>query len=51
MEADGAQGYDYVGYHGYAKRRYYELVQRKSFCRFYFHFTLVSFTLSLSRVI
>lgn len=27
--ADRYQGYDYVGYHAYAKRRYYELVQRK----------------------
>eukprot|EP01031_Cornospumella_fuschlensis_P034688 gene34688-42005_t len=26
IEADRLQGYDYVGYHGYAKRRYYELV-------------------------
>jgi hypothetical protein len=29
IEADRFQGYDYVGYHAYAKRRYYELVQRK----------------------
>ncbi len=29
LEADRFQGYDYVGYHAYAKRRYYELVQRK----------------------
>jgi hypothetical protein len=26
VKADRLQGYDYVGYHGYAKRRYYELV-------------------------
>ncbi len=31
IDADRFQGYDYVGYHAYAKRRYYELVQRKSF--------------------
>jgi hypothetical protein len=31
MEADRAQGYDYVAYHGYGKRRYFELVGRK--CR------------------
>jgi hypothetical protein len=29
-EADGAQGYDFVAYHGYGKRRYFELVGRKS---------------------
>jgi hypothetical protein len=29
MEADRAQGYDYVAYHGYGKRRYFELVGRK----------------------
>lgn len=29
MEADGAQGYDFVAYHGYGKRRYFELVDRK----------------------
>jgi hypothetical protein len=28
-EADGAQGYDFVAYHGYGKRRYFELVGRK----------------------
>ena len=32
MEADGAQGYDFVAYHGYGKRRYFELVDRKSKC-------------------
>ena len=26
VTADRAQGYDYVGYHSYAKRRYNELV-------------------------
>ena len=26
MEADALQGFDYVGYHNYAKRRYFELV-------------------------
>ena len=26
IQADAAQGYDYVGYHNYAKRRYYEVV-------------------------
>eukprot|EP00981_Chlorochromonas_danica_P010786 scaffold3412_cov171-Ochromonas_danica.AAC.4 len=26
VEGDRLQGWDYVGYHGYAKRRYYELV-------------------------
>lgn len=26
MAADKAQGYDFVGYHGYGKRRYFELV-------------------------
>ena len=31
MEADGAQGYDFVAYHGYGKRRYFELVDRKYF--------------------
>ena len=31
MEADRAQGYDFVGYHAYAKRRYFEMVWRKSF--------------------
>ncbi len=31
MEADGAQGYDFVAYHGYGKRRYFELVDRKCF--------------------
>lgn len=29
IEADGAQGYDFVAYHGYGKRRYFELVDRK----------------------
>jgi len=29
MKADGLQGYDYVAYHGYGKRRYFELVDRK----------------------
>lgn len=29
MEADSAQGYDFVAYHGYGKRRYFELVERK----------------------
>jgi hypothetical protein len=29
MLADKAQGYDYVGYHNYAKRRYYEVVGGK----------------------
>jgi hypothetical protein len=29
-QADGAQGYDFVAYHGYGKRRYFELVGRKS---------------------
>ncbi len=29
IHADFMQGYDYVGYHAYAKRRYYEMVQRK----------------------
>ena len=32
MEADRAQGYDFVGYHAYAKRRYFEMVWRKSLC-------------------
>jgi hypothetical protein len=32
MEADRAQGYDYVAYHGYGKRRYFELVGRKYRC-------------------
>lgn len=32
MEADGAQGYDFVAYHGYGKRRYFELVDRKCVC-------------------
>jgi hypothetical protein len=26
MRADSLQGYDYIGYHAYAKRRYFELV-------------------------
>jgi hypothetical protein len=29
LTSDRAQGYDYVGYHSYAKRRYYEMVQRE----------------------
>lgn len=29
MHADRLQGYHYIGYHAYAKRRYYEMVQRK----------------------
>jgi hypothetical protein len=29
ISADHAQGYDYVGYHSYARRRYFEMVQRK----------------------
>jgi hypothetical protein len=29
MAADRMQGYHYVGYHAYAKRRYYEMVQRE----------------------
>jgi hypothetical protein len=28
--ADKAQGYDFVGYHSYAKRRYFEVVWGKS---------------------
>jgi hypothetical protein len=32
--ADMAQGYDYVGYHNYAKRRYSELVGGESPLRF-----------------
>ena len=29
MEADEAHGFDFVGYHAYAKRRYFEMVDRK----------------------
>lgn len=29
MRSDAAQGYDYVAYHNYAKRRYYEIVGGK----------------------
>lgn len=32
IASDELQGYHYVGYHSYAKRRYYEMVQRK--CHF-----------------
>ena len=31
IEADKLQGYDYVGYHSYAKRRYNELVGGKKY--------------------
>ena len=30
MAADRLQGYDFVGYHGYAKRRYFEMVRGMS---------------------
>lgn len=33
MAADRAQGYDYIGYHGYGKRRYFELVGGMLICR------------------
>jgi hypothetical protein len=36
ISADHAQGYDYVGYHSYARRRYYEMVQRKKIFLFVF---------------
>ncbi len=29
IEADRLAGFDYIGYHGYAKRRYFELLDRK----------------------
>lgn len=28
MRADKLQGFDYVAYHGYGKRRYFELIDR-----------------------
>jgi hypothetical protein len=38
LTSDEAQGYHYVGYHSYAKRRYYEMVQRKLFVSFLLQF-------------
>ncbi len=45
IASDELQGYHYVGYHSYAKRRYYEMVQRKWRFSLY-NFEVISLRLS-----